>query len=401
MDTQVLSPSRKEEVHKPCAFNPNGADRAMCTRLSGVPARAVRCEETNCTSVWRVQGVAKVKGIEPSTAEIIHRRNVAEEEARNKALVPASPVIVPEEESNGWQDVLARVKAAMASSVLVSVDPSRIRPMPGQPRDFFSESGLASLRQSIRQVGQIQAGIIREVHDDSGDAEYELLDGERRWRAVCQESIPTYRAQLVVIDDVAAPYMVAAIANFNREGHTPTEISDAIHKLRTGPIKVPLRAVAEIFGFTELWAGQMHGLQNLHPEVRAMLQPNQPKDKILPLTAAIHISKLDADLQLGLAVKVQAREISLARLRAAVVETGLAHGKPVRTREIEPRKALSSFENRCGEAARLAEDMIAQVNSLRARSLMPRKPSPHAELLHTSIVAAIRDLSLVRDALEG
>lgn len=399
VDTPVID-SRNTTIHKPCAHNPNGADKEMCERLSGMPVRAVRCEDSSCESPWRVKGVVPAKAeIGFSTAETMHRLNLTRA-APEKPSVVQTP-ISSEEDSGEWRSVLERVKVAMANSVLVSIDPARIRPMPGQPREFFNEQALGSLRQSIKKVGQIQAGIVRAVSNGVGGVTHELLDGERRWRAVCLENIDFFRAQLVEIDDEAAPYMIAAIANFNREGHTPVEVSDAIHKLRTGPIKVPMKAIAEIFGFSEVWTHQMHGLQNLHDNVRALLDPNQPKEKILPVTAAVQISKLEPELQYDLAKKVLNKEISINRLRNAVVAAGEAHGKPVRTRILEPRKVLSSFERRCSESSRIAGDLFEQIQEMRSRGIAPDGASPRSGALIKALEAAIRDLSMVRDALKG
>jgi len=392
--------------------------------------RARSCEDAQCNCKWRVRVIPADENIDRGSTtrelEKLHERAVGEPAALAtnrisgpvtsgrvrgvgttvKASVPTPRVVreksksspVVEEESGEWREVLERVKTAMASSTLISLHPSAIRPMLGQPREFFSEVSLNNLRQSIRKVGQIQAGIVRLVSDGENGVTHELLDGERRWRAVCLEEISVYRAQLVEIDDVAAPYMIAAIANFNRDGHTPIEISDAIERLRNGPIRVPMAAIAEIFGFSEHWTYQMHGLQNLHPDVRQMLDPNQSKDRILPTTAAIHLSKLDAELQPALAQQVLNKEITVGRLRQAVITTGEVHGKPVRTREIEPRKVVSSFERRCGESSRLAGDMVSQVRELRTRRILLGQQ--RKALLHASIQAAIRDLGMVKSYLD-
>jgi ParB/RepB/Spo0J family partition protein len=332
-------------------------------------------------------------------ATILMERRRSTNLVRTVASSPSRKPAQVEEENRDWEGVLGRVKTAMANSIQITVEANRIRPMPGQPRIFFNELGMTNLRQSIREVGQIQAGIVRTVKDGVDGVTHELLDGERRWRAVCAEGIQFYRAQLVEIDDEAAPYMIAAIANFNREGHTPMEVSDAINKLRTGPVKVPMKAIAKMFGFTELWTYQMHGLQNLHQEVRDMLDQNLPKDKTLPVTAAIHISKLDPELQVELAEKVLTKEVSLARLRDRVVETGKTYGKPVRMRKVTPSKAMESFLNRSVEAARLASDILAKVIQVRSGTDEERGSLRLGHSL-ISLKAAVRDLSLVVEALE-
>lgn len=424
MSTTVVD-VRRGAVHKPCAHNPNGADKEMCQSISRILVRAQKCEASKCSSTWRVQLNITVKEPVLSRTSANIESRMALRQAGTRITLPSDPADIKvkaamltkrrqgttvvsrsivekptvEEENSDWEAVLDRVKTAMANSVQVMVEARRIRPMPNQPRKFFNELGMINLRQSIRQVGQIQAGIVRAIKDGPDGITHELLDGERRWRAVCAEGLIFYRAQLVEIDDEAAPYMIAAIANFNRDGHTPMEVSDAIHQLRIGPVKVPMKAIAKMFGFTEVWTYQMHGLQNLHTEVRDMLDQNLPKDKILPVTAAIHISKLDRELQADLANKVLTKEVSLARLRDRVVETGVAHGKPVRIGKVTPSKAMESFLNRSVEAARLAGDLLAKVMQLRSGTDEERG-SLRVEHSLISLKAAARDLSLVVEALE-
>jgi ParB family chromosome partitioning protein len=65
---------------------------------------------------------------------------------------------------------------------------SSIRPNPKQPRQVFDEESLAELVQSVKEIGVLQPVVVRRVKDgDEGDAQFELIMGERRLRA-CQEA---------------------------------------------------------------------------------------------------------------------------------------------------------------------------------------------------------------------
>ncbi len=108
--------------------------------------------------------------------------------------------------------------------------------------------------------------------------------------------------------------------------------------------------IAKMFGFSTFYAYQLHGLQNLHTDVRAMLDPQLAKDRILPTTAAIEISKLDPDLQTDVANRVLNKVISLRTLRGEVMQVGDAHGSPVRTRSVALSHQWSALQN----AARLS-----------------------------------------------
>src|SRR3989338_9213694 len=165
-------------------------------------------------------------------------------------------------------------------------------------KEGFEYSALLAKAQTAMASGRE----IRVAPD--GKVEYELLDGERRWRAAKMAGL-AYRATLVDLDDEAVPFIIAAVANFNREGHTPTEVSDSIAHMAN--LTIPMEEIASLLGISPFWAYQIHGLQKLHPDVRDMLDPTLPKDKMLPVTAAIQISKVDIRLQRDLAEKVLSR----------------------------------------------------------------------------------------------
>ncbi|WP_225752577.1 ParB/RepB/Spo0J family partition protein [Actinotalea sp. Marseille-Q4924] len=68
-----------------------------------------------------------------------------------------------------------------------------IRPNPRQPRTVFDEDALAELVGSIREIGVLQPVVVRPVPGEDG-AQYELIMGERRWRATQKAGLPTIPA---------------------------------------------------------------------------------------------------------------------------------------------------------------------------------------------------------------
>ena len=237
----------------------------------------------------------------------------------------------------------------MEEGMEIRVHPSKVRPMPGQPRKYFNPDSIARLSVSMKNITQLVPGIIRavDVQDETG-VEYEILDGERRWRSATLADME-YRALLVKIDNAAVPFIIAAVANFNREGHTPTETSDTVAHMRG--IGIPMEEIAKILGISVNWATQMHMLQRLVPDVRDMLDPTQVKSKILPTTAAIQIAKADPTLQLSLATMVMEKKVSLAEIRRKAISLSIEAGTHIRTRN-EPRKMWRSIENQTAQAVR-------------------------------------------------
>ena len=95
---------------------------------------------------------------------------------------------------------------------------SAIRPNPRQPRAHFDEEALAALTSSIREVGVLQPILVRQLSDD----EYELIAGERRWRAARRAGLATVPA---IIRDASDRDSLeqALIENLNREELNPLE----------------------------------------------------------------------------------------------------------------------------------------------------------------------------------
>ena len=77
-----------------------------------------------------------------------------------------------------------------------------IIPNPRQPRTAFDEEALAELTNSIREIGVLQPIVVRQVDsDDAGPARYELIMGERRWRATQEAGLDTIPAIVRETDD--------------------------------------------------------------------------------------------------------------------------------------------------------------------------------------------------------
>ena len=109
----------------------------------------------------------------------------------------------------------ALIPAGGASEItgggLDQIPVSEIRPNPHQPRVRFDEEALASLADSIREVGVLQPILVRPL--DSG---YELIAGERRWRAARRAGLATVPALVRVVDEVST-VQHAIVENVQRE----------------------------------------------------------------------------------------------------------------------------------------------------------------------------------------
>ena len=101
-----------------------------------------------------------------------------------------------------------------------------IRPNPQQPREHFDEEALAALAESIREVGVLQPVLVRAGEGDG----YELIAGERRWRAARRIGLQTIPAIVRVADD-ASMLQQAIVENIQREELNPLEEAAAYQQL--------------------------------------------------------------------------------------------------------------------------------------------------------------------------
>ncbi|MDE6399832.1 MAG: ParB/RepB/Spo0J family partition protein [Muribaculaceae bacterium] len=112
------------------------------------------------------------------------------------------------------------------SSAINEIEIELIAPNPEQPRRTFDEETLEELATSIRELGIIQPLSLR----DAGDGTYQIIAGERRWRAAKLAGIATVPAYVRTASDSEVTEM-ALIENIQREDLNAIEVALAFRKL--------------------------------------------------------------------------------------------------------------------------------------------------------------------------
>jgi ParB family chromosome partitioning protein len=102
-----------------------------------------------------------------------------------------------------------------------------ITPNPNQPRVHFDEESLSELTASIQQIGVLQPILVRPADSGTG---YELIAGERRWRAAGRAGLATIPALVRRTDDLAVVEQ-ALVENLHRQDLTPLEEAAAFQQL--------------------------------------------------------------------------------------------------------------------------------------------------------------------------
>jgi ParB family transcriptional regulator, chromosome partitioning protein len=103
----------------------------------------------------------------------------------------------------------------------------KLVPQKGQPRQHFAGDKIEELAASIREHGLLEPIVVRRV---SGQDKFEIIAGERRWRASQKAGL---REALVVVKDVSpeTAFELALIENVQREDLNPVELAEALDRL--------------------------------------------------------------------------------------------------------------------------------------------------------------------------
>jgi len=144
------------------------------------------------------------------------------------------------------------------------VEIGRIRPGKGQPRKHFDAEAIAELSQSIAERGVLQPILLR----PSGDG-FEIIAGERRWRAAQQAQLHRIPAIIRELDD-SATAEVALIENIQREDLNAVEEAEGFRQL-IDRYAHSQDAVAKLVGKSRSHVANLLRLLDLPDDVRNML----------------------------------------------------------------------------------------------------------------------------------
>ena len=116
--------------------------------------------------------------------------------------------------------------AQASDAVLREVPVDQVRPNANQPRRHFDEDTLSSLTASVRELGVLQPVLVRQGPDGT----FELIAGERRWRAAKRAGLATIPCIVRTADDTAS-LEAAVVENLHRQDLNPMEEAAAYQQL--------------------------------------------------------------------------------------------------------------------------------------------------------------------------
>jgi ParB family chromosome partitioning protein len=189
-----------------------------------------------------------------------------------------------------------------------SIALDRIEPNPNQPRTIFDEAALAELASSIREHGVLQPILVRPL----GENRYQLVAGERRWRASKLAGLTMLHALVEEIDDDTA-LEIAIIENLQREDLSPLEEATMYDRM-IHEHGYSIRKLADKLGKDKGYLENRLRLADAPEEIRELVSLR--KDT---LSHAYELLKVDdPKKRRRLAGQVAAGELSLVKLREKI-----------------------------------------------------------------------------------
>ncbi len=188
--------------------------------------------------------------------------------------------------------------AQEGSLAMISLD--QLEPGAYQPRVHMDNDALEELAMSIRAQGVIQPIVAREIADER----YEIIAGERRFRAARMAGLDHVPVLIKTIPDKAAA-AIALIENIQRENLNPLEEAQGIQRLLS-EFTLTHDQVAQAVGRSRSAVSNLLRLLNLAPPVQAFLASGA-----LDMGHARALLALEAQAQVDLAKKVVSRQASV------------------------------------------------------------------------------------------
>jgi ParB family transcriptional regulator, chromosome partitioning protein len=248
---------------------------------------------------------------------------------------------------------------AQASGALRELPVGNVLPNPFQPRTQIGEADLAELTASIEASGLLQPVIVR-----PRDGKYELIAGERRWRAVQRlgwSKIPA------IVRDVDDPTLLtlALIENLQRDDLTP--IDEAMGYQRLGEeFELPQAEIARLVGRDRSTVANLLRLLKLPDEVKVLVQEGKLSEgharALLALSDQTELAKLaNQAVEQGWSV----RETETRARGDASTGNGSTVGTETRQGQRSPKKMASADARRVEDALRKRLGTDVRVTSRR------------------------------------
>ena len=238
-----------------------------------------------------------------------------------------------------------------ASSTASTLPISQIENYAGQPRKYFDEESLAELAESIAEHGVIQPLTVRKL----SSGYYQIIAGERRWRAARMAGLKEVPVVVIEADDRTAMEL-AMVENLQREDLNPMEEAEGYKALMDQYGMTQEQAAGRVGKSRSAVANALR-LLNLSPAVRKLVEENKLSAgharALLPLSQRDQEKTAQTIVSTGLSVRQT--EMLVKRLQSAQEEPEEAPS-PAQPAEVDyVTEAERDLSQRMGRACRITQ----------------------------------------------
>jgi ParB family transcriptional regulator, chromosome partitioning protein len=202
-----------------------------------------------------------------------------------------------------------------------------------QPRQTFSSQDLAELALSLKQSGLLQPVLVRR----KGDGIYELISGERRWRAAREAGLETIQAVIRNCSDEES-ILLALVENLQREDLNPMEMARAYQRMMN-EFGLTQDIIAQRVGCERSSIANVVRLLNLPIEVQQLIET----DQLSTGHAKVILGISSSSEQQRVAQLVVSRNLSVRETEKILESSAITRKR--RTKELR-RSPLSDVEDR-------------------------------------------------------
>ena len=245
------------------------------------------------------------------------------------------------------------IETAISTEAMRTLNVAQMQPGKFQPRSYMDDAALQTLADSIKAQGIMQPILVRQINSESGADKFEIIAGERRWRA---SKIAGLNEVPVLVRDIAdeSALAMALIENIQRENLNPLEEAQGIKRL-IDEFGMTHEKAAEAVGRSRAAVSNLLRLLTLAHAVQELLMQNK-----LDMGHARALIGLDAAQQILLANRIVQQNLSVREVENLVKKIGAeTHAKPDK---ITPNRDVLTLQNNLSEKIGAVVNISAKAN---------------------------------------
>ena len=242
---------------------------------------------------------------------------------------------------------------AQSTDALRTLNVAQLQPGKYQPRSYMDDAALQTLADSIKSQGIMQPILVRPINSASAADKYEIIAGERRWRASQIAGIDTVPVLVREIADESALAM-ALIENIQRENLNPLEEAQGVRRL-IDEFAMTHEKAAEAVGRSRTAVSNLLRLLTLTYAVQELLMQNK-----LDMGHARALIGLDAAQQIMMANRIVSQNLSVREVENLVKKIGAETN--TKSHKITPNRDVLTLQNSLSEKIGAVVSISAKAN---------------------------------------